>query len=251
MGTQKGKQISKEEDDERYARQVPLWGSVKQENLKKANVFIAGAGGTGSAASIYLAIAGIGKISICDFNVIEIANLNRQILHYDTRIGKSKAFSAKATLEKINKNVEVIPLHEKINKSNVADLIGDCDIILDCLDNFETRYILNEYAVRKKIPLVLGVIYGTEGQVSFIQHPETFCLACIFEETPPNEVFPVIGATHGVVGTLQAMEVIKYLTDTGENLKNYLLIWDGLKQDFRKVQIVKDPSCEVCSKERD
>ncbi|MFH1824747.1 MAG: HesA/MoeB/ThiF family protein [Candidatus Firestonebacteria bacterium] len=232
----------------RYERQLLVWDKKIQGKLKNSNIFIAGAGGLGSSASIYLAGAGVGKISICDFDKVEITNLNRQILHNDLRIGKNKAESAKKTLERTNKNVEVIALSEKIDENNVSDLIGEVNVIVDCLDNFETRFVLNKYAVKKKIPLVFGAVQGFEGQISFIKHPETFCLACLFEEIPPKEIFPAVGVTPGVIGTLQALEVLKYLTKIGENLNNELLIWDGLTNDFRKVTIKKDPACEICGK---
>lgn len=234
----------------RYSRQMLIWDKKGQEKLKSSTIFIAGAGGLGGPAAIYLACAGIGKLRICDFDVIEVTNLNRQILHDDSKLEKNKAESAKETLNRLNKNVEVVPIKEKIDEKNVANLVGESDIVIDCLDNFETRFILNKFCVSKKKPFVFGAVYGFEGQVSFIQHPETFCLACMFEGAPEKEVFPVVGTTPGVIGTLQAMEAIKFLTKTGENLKNLLLTWDGLKQEFRKVQVGKDPDCEVCGKKK-
>lgn len=241
------KELSQEEIS-RYTRQLLIWDKKVQETLKNSSIFIAGAGGLGSSASIYLTYLGIGKISICDPDKVEVTNLNRQILYDDSNIGKNKAESAKERLQKANKNVEVIALTEKIEESNVADLIGEVDVIIDCLDNFETRFVLNKYAVKKKIPLVFGAVEGFEGQISFIQPPETFCLACLFEEIPPKKISPVAGVTPGVIGILQALEVLKYLTKIGKNLKNELLIWNGLTNDFRKVNIKKDPSCEVCGK---
>jgi adenylyltransferase/sulfurtransferase len=227
------------------------WGEQGQKKLKNSTVFIAGAGGLGSPVSIYLAVAGIGKIIICDFDSVEVTNLNRQILHSHTRIGINKALSAKITLTAINPDIEVIPITSKITEENAFELVGDSHIIMDCMDNLETRYILNEVAIKKGIPLVFGAIYGIQGILSFIQPPETPCLRCLFPEAPPKETFPVVGATPGVIGALQALEAIKYLVGIGKLLKNKLLVWDGMSCDFRTFKARKDTSCLVCSKNKE
>lgn len=236
----------------RYARQMLIegWAEEGQKKLKDSTVFVAGAGGLGSPVSIYLAVAGVGRIIICDFDTVETTNLNRQILHSHTRIGVNKAVSAKITLSGINPDVEVIPITEKITEKNAFQLIGDSQIILDCMDNLETRYILNEVAMKKGIPLVFGAIYGMQGMLSFIQPPETPCLKCLFPEAPPKETFPVVGATPGVIGALQALEAIKYLVGIGKNIKNKLLVWDGMSGDFKTFKARKDPSCSVCAVSR-
>ncbi len=237
-----------EDEQKRYTRQMMMdgWGESTQEKLKASTVFIAGAGGLGSPVSIYLAVAGIGHIAICDFDSPDLSNLNRQILHDHTRIGINKAVSAKMTLEKLNPDIKITAITDKIVEDNVDKLVGDADIILDCMDNFPTRFLLNGCAVRKHIPMVYGSIWGMDGRLSFIHSPETPCLRCIFEEAPPKEVFPVLGATPAVIGSLQALEAIKYLTGIGSNIKGKLLVWEGGKTDFRTFTVKKDPDCPVC-----
>ncbi len=160
----------------------------------------------------------------------------------------NKAESARLTLSKLNPHVTITPLPVRIEDSNVDELVGDSDIILDCMDNFPTRYVLNAAAVRKRIPLVHGSIWGLEGRVTFLQPPETPCLACIFRGTPPHQVFPVLGATPGITGTLQAMEALKYLAGVGSLLKGRLLCCDYQEMRFFEVKIRRDPGCAVCGK---
>jgi len=232
----------------RYHRQMlmEVWGAKTQVRLKEATVFIAGAGGLGSPTAIYLATAGVGNLRICDFDSLDLTNLNRQILHDESRVGLNKAVSAEMTLAKTNPHIKITALTEKITRDNVDRLVDDAAIIADCLDNFETRYILNECAIRKKIPLVYGSIWGLDGRLSFIQVPETPCFQCIFSEAPPKEVFPVLGTTPAVIGSLQALEVLKFLTGIGSVLKNRLLVWQGASADFRTYKIRKNPDCPAC-----
>ena len=237
-----------EEELKRYHRQMLMegWGEETQRKLKEATVFIAGAGGLGSPVAIYLAVAGVGQIRICDFDSPDWTNLNRQILHDHTRIGVNKAISAQVTIKRLNPGISVRAFTDKIIASNVDELVGGAEIILDCMDNFPTRYLLNESAIRKNIPLVHGSIWGMDGRLSFIRSPETPCLRCLFSEAPPSEVFPVLGTTPGVIGSLQALETIKYLTGIGTNLKGKLLVWDGQKAEFRTFKALKDPHCPAC-----
>ncbi len=242
-------QLSQTELD-RYKRQMMMegWGEPVQKSLKGATVFVAGAGGLGSPVSIYLAVAGVGKLRICDFDAPEMSNLNRQILHDHTRVGVNKALSAQQTLARINPDVEVVPITTRIEADNVDELVGDARIILDCMDNYPTRFVLNDCAIRKGIPLVHGSIWGIEGRLTFIRVPATACLRCIVPEAPPKEVFPVIGATPGVIGTLQVMEAIKYLAGIGKNLEGKMLAWDGTDMSFRTFKTRRDPACPSCAR---
>jgi adenylyltransferase/sulfurtransferase len=237
-------------EKQRYARQmiIPNWGEETQRKLKASKVFIAGAGGLGSPVTFNLAVAGVGLMRICDFDSPELSNLNRQFLHDDSRVGMNKAESAKLTLARLNPHVRIEAITEKIDEASVDRLVADSDVILDCMDNYPTRFILNVAAMRKGIPLVHGSIWGFEGRVTFIQVPETACLSCLFKESPPREVFPVLGATPGITGTIQAMEAIKYLAGVGSLLKGRLLCCDYLEMRFFEVKVRKDPTCTVCGK---
>lgn len=238
-------------DRERYGRQMLIdgWAEAGQEKIKNSEVFVSGVGGLGSPVSIYLAVAGVGRINVCDFDAPELSNLNRQILHHDARIGLNKALSAKKTLEILNPTIEIKELPEKIDADSVDRLVGESSVIVDCMDNFATRMILNECAIRKNIPLVYASVWGLTGYISFIHVPETPCLACIFPEAPPKEgKFPVAGVTPGVIGSLEALEVLKYITGVGKNLKNELLVWDGAVMEFKKLPIRKNKNCLVCGR---
>ena len=236
------------DDKERFRRQIilPGWDEVGQKKVKQATVFIAGAGGLGSPVAIYLAAAGVGTLRICDCGEPELSNLNRQVLHSDKDIGKSKVTSARETLAQVNPHVAVEALSEKIVKDNVAELIGDSSIIVDCMDNFPTRHVLKEYACTNALPFVHGGVHGMSGQLTFIHTPETPCLYCIFPGSPPSEIFPIVGATAGVIGTLEVLETLKYLTGKGNLLKNRMLFWDGDQMHFHEITLQKDPHCSVC-----
>jgi adenylyltransferase/sulfurtransferase len=179
-----------------------------------------------------------------------MTNLNRQILHDHTRVGTNKAVSAKQTLERLNPDIDVTAFEDKIVADNVDELVGDSVLIMDCMDNFPTRFVLNDSAIRKSIPMVYGSIYGLDGRLSFVHVPETPCLRCVFEDSPPQEVFPVVGATPGVVGSLQAMEAIKYLAGIGSNVKGRLLVWEGMTQEFRSFRARVNPECPSCRSAR-
>jgi adenylyltransferase/sulfurtransferase len=188
----------------------------------------------------------VGHIRICDFDVLDMSNLNRQILHDKSRVGINKALSAKTTLQTVNANVAVTALQDKITAENVDALVADAKIIVDCMDNFPTRYVLNESAVRKHIPLVYASVWGMDGRLSFIYPPETPCFKCLFSEGPPPGTFPIVGATPGVIGSMQALEVLKYLTGVGTNLKGRQLVWEGSVMTFKTLRMFRDPACPVC-----
>jgi adenylyltransferase/sulfurtransferase len=238
-----------EDELQRYNRQMLLagWGERGQARLKQSTVFIAGAGGLGSPVSIYLAAAGVGTLRICDCDVVDLTNLNRQILHNHMRVGQPKAASARETLALVNPCTNVDALTDRINPDTVDRLVGNASLIIDCMDNFTARYALNDAAIRRRIPLIFGAVWGMEGRLSVLFPPATPCLRCLYPESPPQEKFPVVGVTAGTIGCLQAAEALKYLTGVGTPLNNRLLVWDGSAMTFRQFKIRRDPSCPSCS----
>ena len=232
---------------ERYARQLKIFGEEGQKKLKDTNVTIAGAGGLGSVSAAYLTVAGLGKIKIVDDDVVELSNLNRQILHWEKDIGKKKAESFEEKLSQMNSEVEVVVTSQRIEEENVAEIIGDSDAIVDAMDNFQTRYLLNRVALQKKIPFFHAGVYGFEGQATTIIPGKTACLRCIFPEEHPPETFPILGATCGVIGCIQATEVVKYIVGIGELLTNRLLIWDGSDTRMEEFVVERNPTCEDCA----
>jgi len=235
-----------ERERERYKRQMLLFGDVGQERLKKAHIFIAGAGGLGSPVSLYLAVAGVGTITIVDMDTVDLSNLNRQILHTDRDIGKKKAISAEEKLTAINPDITIHAIDTRIDEANAARLIGNADGIVDAMDNYPTRYLLNDVAIQKKIPLFHGAIRGFYGQATTIIPGKTPCLKCIFPKAPPQEVFPVVGATPGVIGTVQATEVIKFLLGSGDLLTNRIFVWDGVAGRAEEIYAERIPCCPAC-----
>lgn len=235
-----------ERERERYRRQMMLFGDEGQERLKKAHIFIAGAGGLGSPVSLYLAVAGIGTITIIDMDTVDQTNLNRQILHTDRDIGRKKTVSAEEKLTAINPDITIHAIDTRIDESNAAQFIGNADGIVDAMDNYPTRYLLNDIAIQKKIPLFHGAIRGFYGQATTIIPGKTPCLKCIFPRAPPKEVFPVVGVTPGVIGTIQATEVLKYLLKSGDLLTNRILVWDGMAGRAEEISAERIPCCPVC-----
>jgi adenylyltransferase/sulfurtransferase len=235
-----------ESERSRYTRQIILFGDEAQERLKGAEVFIAGAGGLGCPVSIYLAVAGVGTITIVDQDAVELSNLNRQILHWDRDIGRMKADSAGEKLREINPDITVRAIKATIDEGNAGELIGKADVIVDAMDNFPTRFLLSDTALRKNIPLVHAAIRGFHGQATTIVPGKTPCLRCLFPQAPPKEVFPVLGVTPGLLAMIQATEVIKYLTKTGKLLTGRLLLWDGHLCRMEEIAVEKNPKCPAC-----
>jgi molybdopterin/thiamine biosynthesis adenylyltransferase len=238
-----------ERELQRYDRQMMIYGFGEegQEKLKKARVFIAGAGGLGSPVAIYLAVAGVGTIRIADHDTVELSNLNRQILHQDENIGEEKAGSASKKLKKLNPDVKIETIAKTITESNAAQLVGDADLIVDAMDNLPTRYLLNKTAIEKRIPFFHGAVYGFEGRAMTVIPGKSACLNCLYHgAAAPKEKFPVIGVTPAVIGCIQATEVIKYITGLGELLTNKLLNYDALNMKFNEFKINRDPNCEHC-----
>ena len=233
---------------ERYDRQIIIKGIGQegQEKLKKARVFIAGAGGLGSAVSTYLVAAGVGVIRVVDHDRVELSNLNRQVLHWDEDIGKSKVDSATEKLKKLNQGVKVETIEQMITEANISQLVAGFDLIVDAMDNLPTRYVLNKVALEKNIPFFHGAVRGFEGRAMTIMPGETACLRCVYRGLIPEEKFPVIGVTPAVIGCIQAAEVIKYIVGIGQLLTNRLLIYDGLNMKFTEFRVKKDPNCEHC-----
>jgi adenylyltransferase/sulfurtransferase len=237
------------EELKRYERQLLIdgFGEEGQAKLKRAKVFIAGAGGLGSPIAIYLTAAGIGTIRIADHDTIELSNLNRQVLHWDEDTGRSKVTSALEKLQRMNQHVSIEITGETITGNNAARLVADSDLIIDAMDNLPTRQILNKVALEKNIPFFHGAVYGFEGRAMTIIPRETACLKCLYRGVIRQDKFPVIGIAPAIIGCIQATEVIKYIVGIGELLTNRLLIFDGLEMTFSECRVKKDPACEHCS----
>jgi adenylyltransferase/sulfurtransferase len=241
------------EELQRYDRQILIngFGEAGQEKLKKAKVFLAGAGGLGSPAAFYLTAAGVGTLRIADHDKAELSNLNRQILHWEENIGQRKTDSAADKLKRLNSNVKIETISETITEANVLTLVGDADVIVDAMDNLPTRYLLNKAAFAKGIPFCHGAVYGFEGRAMTVLPGKTACLNCLMHgASVPKEKFPVIGVTPAVIGCIQATEVIKYIVGLGELLTNRLLNYDALQMKFSEFQVNRDPECEVCGDKR-
>ncbi|RLE50393.1 MAG: adenylyltransferase [Candidatus Methanomethylicota archaeon] len=234
----------------RYDRQIKISnvGEEGQKKLKLAKVLVAGAGGLGSVASIYLAAAGIGHIVIVDKDKVDITNLNRQVVHWEEDIGKFKALSAAEKLRKLNSDVEIEGIVEEIREDNVDELLNGVNVVVDALDNYETRLLLNRAVVNKGIAMVHGAVHGFEGQVMTIIPGKTACLNCLYRGVKPRGFVPTIGIAPAVIGALEVTEVIKYLLGIGELLLNRMLIFDGEQMRFYEVQVQKDPMCPTCSR---
>ena len=246
-----------EEQLKRYSRHIilPEVGGKGQKKISDAKVLLVGAGGLGCPVGYYLAAAGVGTIAIVDNDKVELSNLQRQIAHSVKTLDMYKADSAKETFESLNPDVNVVAIKERLNSKNILDLFRDYDIIVDGTDNFPTRYLINDACVMLKKPLVSGAILRFEGQVTTILPGEGPCYRCLFEEAPPAGLVPscqeagVLGVLPGVIGALQATEVLKLIIGKGKPLTGNLLIYDALGVNFRKVRVPKNEDCAICGKE--
>ena len=237
------------EDLIRYDRQIlyPAFGEEGQRKLKQAHVLIAGVGGLGSPVAIYLASAGVGKLTLVDCDAVELSNLNRQILHWEADIGEQKVTSAARKLEKLNSTVEVNSHAVRITPENYSGLLQGVDLVMDCMDNMATRFVLNEGCIKAGIPLIHGGIYGMMGEITTIIPGQTPCFECIFpRDVEGKSPFPVFGFTPALIASLQVMEAIKLLAGFGELLTGKMLYVNGEETIFMTVDLQKNKACRVC-----
>jgi adenylyltransferase/sulfurtransferase len=238
----------------RYSRHIllPEIGGQGQEKLLKAKVLIVGSGGLGSPVGYYLAAAGVGTLGVLDNDRIELSNLQRQIAHNTNRLGEYKADSAKQTFEALNTDVNVVVYKERLTSQNSKRILQDYDIVVDGSDNFPTRYLINDTCVMLKKTLVSGAVFRFEGQVMTIFPGDGPCYRCLFEVPPPPGMLPscqesgILGVVPGVIGTLQATEVIKAILGIGHPLKGTLLMWNALDMSFRRVKVPRNRDCPMC-----
>ncbi len=244
---------------ERYSRHLllPEVGVEGQQKLLDAKVLLLGAGGLGSPTALYLAAAGIGTLGIVDNDEVDLSNLQRQVIHTSERIGMPKVDSAAETINALNPDVKVVKHALRLGPENIMDVLPGYDIIVDGLDNFPTRYLLNDATVRLKIPVVSAAILGFEGQLSVFKPYDGPCYRCLFPVPPPAELAPscgangVLGVLPGTMGLLQATEVIKLILGEGDPLIGRLLMYDALSAKVTEVKVRRDPECPICSREPD
>ena len=242
----------------RYSRHIvlPQVGMTGQERLKASSVLIIGLGGLGSPAALYLAAAGVGRLGLVDFDRVDVSNLQRQVLHGTATVGTSKVQSAVKRLQDLNPDVKVIPFEERLTSENVDRIFDQgWDVIVDGLDNFPTRYLVNDASIWKNIPVVHGSIFRFDGQVTTFKPHVGPCYRCLYPEPPPAHLAPscaeagVLGILPGVIGTIQATEAIKLVLEKGEPLVGRLLMYDSLQMKFRNLKLRRDPHCPVCGNE--
>jgi molybdopterin/thiamine biosynthesis adenylyltransferase/rhodanese-related sulfurtransferase len=250
------KSLTKEQR-ERYSRHilVPEIGLEGQTKLLEAKVLLLGAGGLGSPTALYLAAAGVGTLGIVDDDEVDLSNLQRQVIHTTDRIGVPKVDSAEESIKAINPDVKVVKYKTRLDASNIMDIIPGYDVIVDGVDNFPTRYLLNDATVRLGIPVVSASILGFDGQLAVFKPHDGPCYRCLYPVPPPADMAPscgangVLGVLPGTMGLLQATEVIKLVTGAGEPLVGRLLLYEALGATFTELKVRRDPDCEICSKD--
>lgn len=243
-----------EEQLERYARHIALRevGMEGQEKLLGARVFIIGAGGLGSPAAMYLAAAGVGTIGIADADEVDLSNLQRQIIHGTNDLGKAKVKSAAETIHAINPDVQVHAIQTFVTADNIMGFVRDYDFVIDAVDNFSTKFLINDACVLAGKPFCHAGIVRFQGQLMTYVPGKGPCYRCVFKEPPPEDAVPtckqvgIMGAMAGTIGSLQAMEAVKYIIGKGDLLTGRLLVYDALKMQFRNVKLPKDDNCAVC-----
>jgi molybdopterin/thiamine biosynthesis adenylyltransferase/rhodanese-related sulfurtransferase len=245
------------EQRDRYSRHllVPEVGLEGQMKLLDAKVLCLGAGGLGSPIALYLAAAGVGTLGIVDDDVVDLSNLQRQVIHKTSGVGTPKVDSAESAVKELNPDVNVVKYQTRLDASNIMEIIEGYDVIVDGVDNFPTRYLLNDASVRLQIPVVSAAILGFEGQLSVFSPYEGPCYRCLFPVPPPAELAPscgangVLGVLPGTMGLLQATEVIKLITGSGSPLIGRLLMYDALDATTTELKVRRDPDCPICSRE--
>jgi molybdopterin/thiamine biosynthesis adenylyltransferase len=238
-------------DFKRYSRQMMLkgFGEEGQRRLRDSRVAIAGIGGLGCPSSLYLAAAGVGYIRLIDYDVVDLSNLNRQVAHWSTDLGRPKVESAAMKLTQLNPEIKADAINERITSETVRQLLKGIDLVVDGQDNLPTRFLINSECVSRGIPYVFAAVYGFEGYMTTIKPGEGPCLRCIYPgEIPSSGSFPVIGTTPGVMGCLQATEAIKLITGIGTPAVGRLVVYDGERMSFQQVNIKQNPRCPACGK---
>jgi molybdopterin/thiamine biosynthesis adenylyltransferase len=240
----------------RYSRHIllPQISYEGQEKLTKSHALIVGVGGLGSPAALYLAASGVGQITICDFDNVDLTNLQRQIIHTTQSVGINKAVSAQQTIYEINPDIVVQTIQQKSSEAEFKTLAEQADVVLDCSDNFATRYALNRVCLQLKKPLVSGAAIGFEGQITVFdfRHKNSPCYHCLFPDTGGDQELRcaengVFAPLVGIIGTTQAAEALKLIMNIGECLQGRLLLLDVLSMEWRTIKLKKDPACSVCS----
>jgi molybdopterin/thiamine biosynthesis adenylyltransferase len=249
----------------RYSRHIllPQIAYEGQEKLAQSHALIVGAGGLGSPVALYMGAGGVGKLTICDFDDVDMSNLQRQVIHNTQAIGTNKAVSAQQSLHAINPEVTVVAIPKKSSEQEFTALIGETDVVIDCSDNFRTRYALNRICLKLKKPLVSGAAIGFEGQITVFdfRHADSPCYHCLFPELNGSEVGGVEAESEmrcaengvfsplvGMIGTTQAAEAMKLLLGLGTSLQGRLLLLDTLAMEWRSIKLNRDPACKVCAR---